>query len=1270
MSDFGNPRAHSRQSAQPTVPYPNLDRPSHTHASSFSSSSSSSSSASSSSTVSAGNTSHPSQSQSQESTPQTQLSQHAVRMMQGKVHVVQARRFQTTESYMAHVGHYLREFSSYIPASLRDQLPEWSTSESNSSSPASSSSSAAAAAASSSRSIGSTAPITSQLPASHYTSMPGSQYQHRDGVHQGASPSSHATATPTATMLGEMGTTGAGSLGLGGAGTGMRTFGLAQDRVISLHFDYYHPPAPAHTPVGVRERARRLALVITYHNGFQAWDVSGLTQASELISWHGGPIKSARFLPPPDMPEPVNPTPAQQQKAPLAGRRPILAVLSADNDLQSKFPYNTVRLFSVMTGYFVFSLRFRSEVLATYSSSRLFVVAICDKIYGYDAVTMGLHFNLPTYYRPNVMPAAPMTDVISLGTRWLAYPHSEPVPRDADPAAVATPKKTDLSRAVETTKDVAMSVVSGLSYIGDLGAQALSSYMYDTPSASSGSVHRSVSAPEAHRHRSSSGGSSAITAGGSGSAGAGTVAIYDTVGGRLTAIFRAHMQPIGALSMDPSGTLLLTAALDGHDFNIYQISPSPEASDDIYASHIHLYTLTRGVTDAVVSSVAWSLDSRWLGVCTARGTTHIYAINPRRGGGTSIHTHLLHTVHGRDAFHLPNHRPPLTSLSVIARIRQSYRPTPSPGNDRLAYQATVAARFVSQSGDDHQFLLATPAATCLEYDLHPRPPLQSEVNVDWRTLCLDVTPRAELDLCRQSDWQDCMSMRGDVLLGPSARSQSAADHANRSVSHCNEWFSNVEIATHHADRPLWSVPQFTFKPVGALGNAAAPANAPMHAALTDRKGKQPADEPAVITYSTELRSDAPIARSLLGDHNVSQGLADAMAASLVDATEMAQGVHPIEVSSPFVQRAADRPVEAAPQFRPHVDRFAEADPRHLPSQRQHVHPGSSPYPEAPAAAHEYTAQQSSADRDTAFAAPSARTRAAAEDSMVKSHERHPTPPRHQSPAPVGHTAQLEGLAAALDTVQFETAPPSRAEAQTEAEAQAQHDSILGPPPDLFSSDVHSTRAQQQSARAPAASPASPPATTSSAGSTGDHKTSGVSAFDDDPSWVRNMHSMDESWGDAELAIPRRSAAAPAKTAAAPPPPRLPSVNERRLEVDRATTKTSSTETTAARPSTKREPMEDSDYLAVSSPVSSAPEEMATSSGSSKSRRRRRRSNKGNGNGSSNVTNSSGTTLGAPPSSTLSSNPFAALEVSDPFDESSSSSDDGDSDPVLTYKLDL
>lgn len=82
------------------------------------------------------------------------------------------------------------------------------------------------------------------------------------------------------------------------------------------------------------------------------------------------------------------------------------------------------------------------------------------------------------------------------------------------------------------------------------------------------------------------------------------VIVRDIVSKSIVAQFRAHSSPLSALSFDPSGTLLVTASVYGHNLNVFRLTPPSvtgvnTACGDANTSYVHLYKLSRGVTNAV-----------------------------------------------------------------------------------------------------------------------------------------------------------------------------------------------------------------------------------------------------------------------------------------------------------------------------------------------------------------------------------------------------------------------------------------------------------------------------------------------------------------------------------------------------------------------------------------------------------------------------------------------------------------------------------------------
>lgn len=78
--------------------------------------------------------------------------------------------------------------------------------------------------------------------------------------------------------------------------------------------------------------------------------------------------------------------------------------------------------------------------------------------------------------------------------------------------------------------------------------------------------------------------------------------VKDIISKAVITQFKAHKSPISALCFDPSGTILVTASVQGHSINVFKIMPSSSSKSSVSgaaASYSHLYRLQRGFTNAV-----------------------------------------------------------------------------------------------------------------------------------------------------------------------------------------------------------------------------------------------------------------------------------------------------------------------------------------------------------------------------------------------------------------------------------------------------------------------------------------------------------------------------------------------------------------------------------------------------------------------------------------------------------------------------------------------
>ena len=123
---------------------------------------------------------------------------------------------------------------------------------------------------------------------------------------------------------------------------------------------------------------------------------------------------------------------------------------------------------------------------------------------------------------------------------------------------------------------------------------------------------------------------------------------------RVAEFFAGKEQPISLLQFSQDGTMLMVATSGGQTMKVFQLRPAPtgvrhlSGASSIHNttsldSPVHMYDLRRGRTSAVVDSLTWAHDGRWVAVATEKGTVHVFATNPY-GGPSDEQSHLSGTV--------------------------------------------------------------------------------------------------------------------------------------------------------------------------------------------------------------------------------------------------------------------------------------------------------------------------------------------------------------------------------------------------------------------------------------------------------------------------------------------------------------------------------------------------------------------------------------------------------------------------------------------------
>ncbi|GAV60852.1 WD40 domain-containing protein/BCAS3 domain-containing protein [Cephalotus follicularis] len=395
--------------------------------------------------------------------------------------------------------------------------------------------------------------------------------------------------------------------------------------------------------------ARRV-LLLGYRSGFQVWDVEEADNVRDLVSRHDGPVSFLQMLP--------KPIASKGSGDKFAGSRPLLAVcvdgslsgacniqdgLSTSNKsmLNYQDPGNggslptVVRFYSLRSQSYVHTLKFRSVIYSVRCSSRVVAISQAAQIHCFGATTLEREYTILTNPIVTSCPGSGGIGYgpLAVGPRWLAYSGS-PVafsntrrvsPQHLTPSVSFSGFSSNGSLVAHYAKESSKQLAAGIVTLGDIGYKKISRYYSEL-------LPDSNNSPQSG----SPGWKGNVTINGQlcDADNIGMVIVRDIVSKVVIAQFRAHKSPISALCFDPSGTILVTASVQGHNINVYKIMPGLSGNSsacDAGSSYVHLYRLQRGFTNAVIQDISFSDDSNWIMISSSRGTSHLFAINPLGG---------------------------------------------------------------------------------------------------------------------------------------------------------------------------------------------------------------------------------------------------------------------------------------------------------------------------------------------------------------------------------------------------------------------------------------------------------------------------------------------------------------------------------------------------------------------------------------------------------------------------------------------------------------
>ncbi|KAL3503435.1 hypothetical protein ACH5RR_037884 [Cinchona calisaya] len=388
----------------------------------------------------------------------------------------------------------------------------------------------------------------------------------------------------------------------------------------------------------------RQVLLLGFQHGFQIWDVEEVSNVHNLVSRQDGPVSFMQILP--------KLLASKQPGDKFADSRPLL-IICADgcfpggSNFQECSPCNgnnqygheltngsgvptAVCFYSLRLHSYVHQLKFRSIVHLVRCSSRIIAVLQASQIHCFDAGTLEMEYNILTNPVPMGCGSGGIGfGPLAVGPRWMAYSGS-PVdmsnsgrvsPQQLTPSASFPGSASNGSLVAHYAKESSKQLAAGLMTLGDMGYKKLSKYYSELlpngNNSQSGICRLSgqgIANGQMHDAEN-----------------VGMVIVRDIVEKTLVTQFRAQKSPISSLCFDPSGTLLVTASVQGHNMNVFRITPGTTSGAGSGASYIHLYRLQRGFTNAIIQDISFSRDSEWVMISSSRGTSHLFAISPFAG---------------------------------------------------------------------------------------------------------------------------------------------------------------------------------------------------------------------------------------------------------------------------------------------------------------------------------------------------------------------------------------------------------------------------------------------------------------------------------------------------------------------------------------------------------------------------------------------------------------------------------------------------------------
>ncbi|XP_073028036.1 autophagy-related protein 18f-like isoform X3 [Primulina eburnea] len=571
----------------------------------------------------------------------------------------------------------------------------------------------------------------------------------------------------------------------------------------------------------------RQVLLLGYSHGFQVWDVEVADCVRNQVSRNDGPVSFMQMLP--------KPISSKQTADKFSDSRPLLIIcadgsFTGDNNIpersgilrngsvqqcpgpiKSSCASTVVWFYSLRSQSYVHLLRFRSVVHLVRCSSRVVAVLQSAQVHCFDALKLERQYTILT--NPVVTGCCGSGNKgfgpLAVGPRWMAYSGTQVevsnfgrvTPQNLNPSASFPNPTQNGSLVAHYAKESSKQLAAGILTLGDMSYKKLSSYysdllLEDNSSQSGTSRVKVHGVANGFSHDADS---------------VGMVIVRDIAKKTVIAQFRAHKSPILSLCFDPSGTLLATASVQGHNINVFRIMPGLSGESSGAASYAHLYRLQRGFTNAVIQDISFSSNSNWILISSSRGTSHLFVISPSGGlvsfqsadacrvknNGSSLMSNTPVSGSSDSGLQMLTQQnicasgPPLT-LSAVSRIRNgnngwknSVSGAAAASTGRISsLSGAIASAFHNCKGNEinvdssslkknYHLLVFSPSGCLIQYALRISPALNGTTGLPINTTCesnlssesrIVVEAMRKWDVCQKhnrEERQDNIDMHGE-----------------------------------------------------------------------------------------------------------------------------------------------------------------------------------------------------------------------------------------------------------------------------------------------------------------------------------------------------------------------------------------------------------------------------------------------------------------------------------------------------------------------------